>query len=268
MKSVSLNFGSIKDTVLRHSSKNIVNEGRSKSLVEMFVSETKENPILKIQYLVYKNIQNGRFSKQYLAERYLNQNMDLCKHLSWDDILRENRDFRFRILNNSHVESNPGNETLFESIHDLIKSKTQKGFNSLDEENQAYENVINHLMREKTDLNESEKVDSEEEHPTLLSWKYVTTLAVNTFNKRYGHLNEDEQKLVRILTSDSTYKLNYLQDLKTESLEMIENTLSTNTDEDVQKNLSKFKNKIVSMDLTSDIDEKIINLYELKMNLD
>lgn len=268
MKNVSLNFGSIKDTILRHSSKTIINEGKAKTLLEMLVSEVKKDPILKLQYLVYKNIQKGNFSKEYLAERYLNQNIGLVSNLNWEDILKSNKEARFKILNNSHVESNPENASLFESIHVLIKAKTQKGFQSFDEENQAYENVINYLTRkeEKSELNENEQ--TEVDYPKLLSWKYVTQLAVNSFNERYGHLNENEQELFRVLTSDENYKKNYFQDLKTENLDRIENILSTNRDPEIENDLQKFRKKIMSLDFHSNIDDSIINLYELKVNLD
>lgn len=268
MKNVSLNFGSIKDTIMRHSSKTIINEGKSKTLLEMFVSEVKENPILKLQYLIYKNIQKGRFSKEYLAERYLNQNINLVSNINWEDILKSNKEARFRVLNNSHVESNPTNASLFESIHILIRAKTQNGFNSFDEENQAYENVINYLTRneEKSEINESNHTETD--HPKLLSWKYVTQLAVNNFNDRYAHLNENEQELFRVLTSDENYKKNYFQDLKAENLDKIQSILSTNSDPEVESDLQKFRKKIMSLDESSNIDDSIINLYELKVNLD
>lgn len=268
MKNVTLNFGSIKDTVLRHSSKAIIKEGKSKTLLEMLVSEVKENPVLKLQYLIYKNIQKGKFSKEYLAERYLNQNLNLFSNTSWEDILNSNKEMRFKILNNSHVESNPENESLFESVHLLIKAKTQKGFNSFDQENQAYENVISYLTRkdEKPELNENKQ--EEVDYPKLLSWKYITQLAVNSFNERYGHLNENEQELFKVLTSDESYKKNYFQDLKVENLGRIENILSTNRDPEIESDLHKFRKKIMSLDSESNIDDSIINLYELKVNLD
>lgn len=268
MKGVSLNFGSIKDTILRHSSKTIINEGKAVSLVEMFTNDVKDNPLLKVQYLIYKNIENGHFSKDYLAERYLNQNIGMISNFDFEEILSTNKDFRFKILNNTHVQSTSDNAKLYESIHTLIKAKTSKGYNLFDEENQAYEYVINHLTRQlepSGDLNESK--GEELEMPSLLSWKYVTEVAVNNFNQRYSHLNEDEQNLVRILTSDENYKRNYLEDLKSENLTAIESLLATSKDDEMKSDLNMFKAKILSLNEGSNIDESIINLYELKGNL-
>lgn len=268
MKGVSLNFGSIKDTILRHSSKTIISEGKAVSLVEMFTNEVKDNPLLKIQYLIFKNIEKGRFAKDYLAERYLNQNIGMISSFDFEEILSTNKDFRFKILNNTHVESSPTNAKLYESIHTLIKAKTSKGYNLFDEENQAYESVINYLTRPQEAPNAmNESKEEELEMPSLMSWKYVTEVAVNNFNQRYAHLNEDEQVLVKILTSDEGYKKNYLEDLKEENLTAIESLIATSKDEEMVADLNRFKSKILSLNEDSNIDESIINLYELKNNL-
>lgn len=269
MKGVSLNFGSIKDTILRHSSKSIINEGQAISLIDLFLNEVKESPILKLQYLIYKNIENGRFGKDFLAERYLNQNINMIANFDFEEILSKNKDLRFKTLNNTHVEGSPDNANLYESIHTLIKAKTSKGFNSFDQENQAYEFLINHLTRPLEDSGEINESEGEEvEIPSLLSWKYVTEIAVNNFNERYSHLNEDEKKLVKILTSDEQYKRNYLEDLKEDNLSTIDTLIATSKDEEVISNLNKFREKILSLNEDSNIDESILNLYELKCNLD
>lgn len=268
MKNISLNFGSIKDTIFRYSSKNIISEGKTTNFAELFVEELKQKPILKIQYLIYKNLENARFEKEYLAERYLNQNLNLIKEYSWNDILKENKDFRTEILKNFHVESAPEKSELYESIHILIKSKTQPNFTDLDEENKSYENVITYITRKEIKGAEiNENYDSEKmEFPKLLSWKYVTDLAVNSFNDRYSHLNESEQKLLKILMSESGYKLNYLNDLKQENLEIINRMIQENKDPDMLSNLNKFKNKLNSLN-NGNVDDSIINLFELNLNL-
>ena len=268
MKNISLNFGSIKDTIFRYSSKTIISEGKSSSFVDLFVNEVKNKPILKLQYLIYKNLENSNFEKEYLAERYLNQNINLIKDYDWNDILRENKTFRTDILKNFHVEGNKDREELYESIHKLIKSKSMKNFTDFDDENKAYEYVINYLTKkESANIQENSTNLEENEFPKLLSWKYVTELAVNSFNDRYSHLNESEQKLVKILMSDLDYKKNYLQDLKQENLSMINSLLITESDDEVKRSLLKFKSKIELLK-EENLDDSIINLYELKMNLE
>lgn len=267
MKITSLNFGSIKDTVFRFSSSKIINEGQAKNFINNFTNEIKKNPILKIQYLIYKNIENGNFKKEYLAERYLNQNLDLISKYSWNDILKENKDFRIKILNNLHVEANSKNSKLYESIHTLIKSKTQKDFMEIDEENSAYEFVVDYLISENVSYPIDEEKIENHEFPNFLSWKYVTELAINNLNKRYSHLNENEKDLIKILTSNSDYKINYLKDLKEENLIKIEELLKEAPDGDVVESLNKFKYKIQNINENENTEESIINLYELKLNL-
>jgi hypothetical protein len=114
MKNISLNFGSIKDTIFRYSSKTIISEGKSSSFVDLFINELKNKPILKLQYLIYKNLENSNFEKEYLAERYLNQNINLIKDYDWNDILKENKSFRTDILKNFHVEGDNKKEELYE----------------------------------------------------------------------------------------------------------------------------------------------------------
>ena len=67
--------------------------------------------------------------------------------------------------------------------------------------------------------------------------------------------------------SDSNYKKNYLQDLKQENLNLINGLLIKESDDEVKGNLTKFKNKIQVLK-EDNVDESIINLYELKMNLE
>ena len=272
MKKVSLNFGSIKDTIYKYSSRNIVNEGETTNFVNLFINEIKKNPIINVQYLIYKNIENGNFNKEYLAERYLVQNLKLIESFSWEDILEENKNFRIKILNNSHVDSLPLKVELHEAIHTLIKGKIKPEFNDLIEESNAYEIVISYLITNNKvrNINEETKEIETEDYPKLMSWNFITELAVNNFNKRYSHLNENEKNLLKILLSDDSYKLNYLEDLKQENLKFIDTLLSDKELKDHTEDLNKFKNKIISLkeeEKDFNIDESIINLFELNCNL-
>jgi hypothetical protein len=66
--------------------------------------------------------------------------------------------------------------------------------------------------------------------------------------------------------SDTSYKINYLEDLKQENLSLINDFLNENADPEVKSDLNKFKNKIESLK-NENIDDSIINLYELNLNL-
>lgn len=273
MKQVSVNFGAIKDTVYTFSGKQLVNESQKNgqiTVLNAFLNEMKENPILRIQYLIYKNIEEGFCKRETLAERYINQNLKLIENFNWENILHTNKSIRSKLLETTHVESIKGKEELYEAIHMLIKSVTQKGFREIDKSQDAYDLVMEHLMKEKKVPVQENTV--EEEYPKLLSWKFVTKLAVNQFNERFNHLNESERDLVKLLLSPEPNKKNYFIDLKNESLEQIKNLIAENEDPATLEAINKFKTKIESLDENTlngqDMDEAIINLFELKDSLE
>ena len=56
MKNISYNFGAIRDSIARLSSKELMEQNESATL-EKYVSKTQLSPDLKKQQLIYKNIQ-------------------------------------------------------------------------------------------------------------------------------------------------------------------------------------------------------------------
>lgn len=268
MKQVSMNFGVIKDTVYRYAGKSLVNEDNTQiSLINAFLNEIKKNPLLKKQYLIYKNFEEGYCKKENLAERFINQNLKLLEGYNWRQIVETNKDIRYSLLEQSHVEGQKGKEELYEAINTLIKSVTQEGYVEIGKSQDAYDTIVQHLMTAKP---ESQKTSEtvEEEYPKFLSWKFVTELAVNNFNERYSHLNESEKELLKMLLSTEENKKNSFIDLKKESLEKLNYVLSKYDTTVVQDSFGKFVEKINNMnenELTgSDLDEAIIHLYELQ----
>jgi hypothetical protein len=239
-KHISLNYGAIRDTILRFASKQLVSEGgKSSTIFDSFLKGLKEIPALKVQNIVFKNLEEGKFAKERLAERYIAQNLKLIEGTTWDKVIDANRNIRISLLENSHVEGQDNKSELYESIHTLIESTCRKGFTEIDKANQAYEFILNHLLREDVENNEVDKQETEE-FPKLLSWGFVTNLAVNNFNQRYSHLNENEKSLLKILLSTEENKFNYLEDLKNENLTLINSLLKENIDEENEKILINF----------------------------
>jgi hypothetical protein len=268
MKQVSLNFGAIKDTVYRFASKELVFENKSEktTILESFLKTLKENPSLKLQYLIFKNLEEGSFKKERLAERYINQNLKLLEATSWDKVIDSNRDVRIGLLENCHVDGNAGKEELYESIHTLIESVTRKGFSDIDRSEAAYEFILENLLKEKKNEEGSVSKTEENDGPKILSWDFITKLAVNNFNERYSHLNESERELLNILLSDNDKKLVHLDSLKKESLEMINDLLNEENNEEEKTILNQFKTKINNLK-GDNLDEEIINCAELKESL-
>lgn len=268
MKQISMNFGAIKDTIYRYSGKVLVNESKGQiSVLNAFMNEIKSNPLLKLQYLIYKNLEEGFCKKENLAERFINQNLKLLEGHSWEDIVELNKKVRYSLLEQSHVEGQKGKEEFYEAINTLIKSTTQKGYTDISKSQEAYDFIVQHLLRPKTETSNQAELQ-ENEYPKFLSWKFVTELAVNNFNERYAHLNENEKSLLKVLLSQEENKKNYFIDLKNENLESIKNLKLDDSNEKIDSTLQRFADKINSLDENvisgTDLDEAIIHLFELR----
>lgn len=231
-KHISLNFGAIRDTILRFASKQLISEGgKTSTIFDSFLKNLKNVPALKLQNIIFKNLEEGKFSKERLAERYIAQNLKLLENSDWEKIINSNRNVRIELLENSHVEGQNNKNELYESIHTLIESVCRKGFTDIDKSNESYDYILNHLLREEEEILETNEQEIEE-FPKLLSWGFVTNLAVNNFNQRYAHLNETEKNLLKILLSTEENKINYLEDLKKENFELINSILKEDIDEE------------------------------------
>jgi hypothetical protein len=267
MKDITLNFGAIRDSVTRLSSMELLKENSNNSL-KTFIDIIKKSPVLLKQHYVFKNFEDSKpFIKERLAERFINQNLSILKGIKWQDIINENKKIRISLLENSHVESNGGKkDELFNHIHTLIESVTKPTFSNIQAEQEAYEFLLEYLTRPVSQENISkEKIDN----PNLKNWKYITKLAVNNFNERYSHLNEEEKKILGMFLSDDNKKINYIEDLKKENLSLIDNLLKECKDIEKIKVLKEFReklNKVKNFDSFS-ADDFIISYSELKNNL-
>lgn len=274
MKQITVNFGAIKDTVYKFASKNLISESQNEKITVLnaFMKEIKENPILKKQYLVFKNFEEGSCKKERLAERFIAENLKLMEGVDWNDLLKINKNIRLTLLENSHVEGRESKQDLYESIHSLIKSVTQKGFDEVQKSQEAYDYIIDYLLAERKEI-AADKIQEESEYPKFLSWNFITNVAVNKFNERYAHLEENEKALLKTLLSPVENKKNYLIDLKEENLSKINQVISESNsiDEKTSIALKGFKTKIESINegtISSEgLDDAIINLTELKEEL-
>lgn len=271
-ENISFNFGAIRDTVTRLSAAELVKEQKSETL-EKFLNEIKKSPILTKQQFVYKNIENAKpFAKERLAERFIAQNMQLFKNEKWNNVISENKKIRKELLDDMHIESKSNNK-LAESINTLIEFNTNSNFINIEKEVEreidAYEYIVKHLTRQ---VNESEYSKEKEDNPKLNeSWKFITKVAVNNFNERYEHLNEEEKKVFSILVADEKTKIAYLSEVKNQNLKLISQILETKIDLDSESKalLENFKNKIENMQNVNfvNVDEYILENLELQSYL-
>jgi len=270
MKDISYNFGAIRDSIARLSSMELIKENKSVTL-DSFIKRTNSSPNLKKQQLIYKNIQECKpFGKERLAERFINQNLSMFSNSNWQEILRENMSVRKDYLGNpdvSHVEAKKDGK-LFEAINVLIESVTNRGFSNFEGEAEAYDLVLQHLTREVVEEEVSKEVD---DAPSLgQAWKYITKSAINNFNERYEHLNESEKEVLSVLMSGEKSKIEYLDDIKSESVKIINKLLESEVDRVNHDMLIGFKGKIEEMKNVpgNEVDDCILECIDLKQTLE
>ncbi len=271
MEKISLNFGALKDTVYRLSCKEIVYESNNSSekksdkenSLTKFIKKLKEEPLLKVQYMIYENLTKGHFENERLAERYINENLSLAEKLDWNALLETNKVMRKEILDEHYVQGSEEYGELYEAIHNLIESRSNVGYSNVNKSHDSYEKILSHLQREVSAS--STKEEESNDMPKFLSWRYVNEHAVSNFNKRYKHLSESDKKIFKILTSTDDVKIKYAKDLKEESLSLVEDAML----EENESFLDNFKNKLNSInDINSkNVDEIIINCSELHEQL-
>ena len=268
MRNISLNFGAIKDTVYRVSVKEILGESKNskkENSLKKFIKKIKEEPLLKIQYMIFENLTKGHFQNERLAERYINQNMSTLKNVSFQNILEVNKKTRSFILDEKYVQGDSNFEELYESIHNLIESESTIGYKDVNKSHKSYENILSYLQREipQAIREEEEKKDM----PKLFSWKYVNEHAVSNFNKRYNHLNEEDKKLFKVLVSSEDVKINYAKDLKENTLYNINSLLEDESQP--ESLLENFKAKLNSINSINknNVEEVIINCSELNSTI-
>jgi phage terminase small subunit len=269
MEDISYNFGAIRDSIIKLSASEILKESKSKTL-DSFMGLIKQNSTLHKQHLIFKNLQESKpFEKERLAERFLNQNLQLFANEKWESILAENKKIRRELLDDNHVEAKKDGK-LFESINIMLESVT-KGprFNDFEKEQAAYEYIMSHLTRPA--INESEVSNEKTDSPKLVgdAWKFITKMAISNFNERFKHLNENEKNTFKILISDNDTKVNYLQALKKENINIIDTKLKNENDNKTVDLLNTFKSKLenIKEGNNSSLDESIIACIELKQKL-
>lgn len=265
----TLNFGALKDTITKKAGMEMAQENKNSTLVN-FMEAVKGNPILKKQFLIYKNFEKTKpFEHARLAERFIQQNLQAIKDISWQELQDQNAHLRQNLLGGPDectVMANKDNEQLFEYVNTIIESKINKRFNSFDKDAQAYGALVEHLTRKLPE----EQMNKEKERPELSRfWKYITNNALGYFNERYEALNEDERALFKVLISESNEKKESAAQLRDELISMIDGKLKEAKNREDISILETFGSKLKKpIDENKMMeDEYIISCFELKQTL-
>jgi len=266
MDNISLNFGVIKESILRLKTREFLN-GERLGLND-FIKKLNENTTLKKQALIFNIFDtNKQFKKERLAERFINQTLEIMNGVKWEDIIKENREVRILFLDNTHVGSaSKEKEMYYNHIHNLIESRCKGSGNyNIAKDQESYEYVVNYLLKEK---NNNTKIIEESDEPSI-SWEFITKRAISSFKERYSHLNESDFKLVKILTSDYNTKFNYFTDLKNENLDKIKKIKNFDLTQEDKIIFETFEQRLNTFNPKKgdNLDDAIISYYELNENL-
>jgi len=263
----TLNFGALKDSVLKKASGELVNENKNSTMVS-FMEAVRKNPTLKKQYLVYKNFEKTKpFTSERLAERFIQQNISMLKEERWIDVQNANASLRQTLLGGPDewtVMAKKENMDLFEHVNTLIEASINPMFKDWNKDANSYSYLVEHLTRK----TEDGAINEEKERPTgNRFWEFITKNALGYFNERYEALEEGERELFKVLISERKDKKEHIERMRAELIDLIESKIS---DEDNSRDdvivLESFRDK-----LKKDVDEEkmtgdeyIISCFELK----
>lgn len=265
----TLNFGALKDTITKKASLEMAQENRNTTLVN-FMEAVRKSPVLKKQFLIYKNFENTKpFEHARLAERFIEQNLQVIRDVSWEDLQDQNAHLRQNILGGPDectVMATKANEALFEHVNTLIESKLNKRFTRFDKDAQSYGALVEHLTRSVP----AQEANTEKERPEVNRfWKYITKNALNYFNERYEALTDEERELFKMMISETKEKKEGVVRLREDLIALVDSKLKEAKAREDVVILESFKEK-----LTKEVpeekmmsDEYIMSCFELKQTL-
>lgn len=262
-----INFGFIKDGLVKSSTSLYLNENRLNNDLKDFLNVVKSSPILTLEYIIYKNLENKKIKDDLLATRYIDENISLLKKYTKKEIIEENEKISKFITDNTIDEIK---KNLYEAISFIILENTSDNkYKNVDKLHESFEVVLNFIKMDKdSTINESKSI-FEEYKDKLLNLDFVFNSAVKKFNNKYSHLSEGEKRILKILIKENEDDKKILyNDLINESLEKVNNLLVKEDNPEVSNKLEKVKSKLKESVYNKDsIIDDIIKLNNLKESL-
>jgi hypothetical protein len=247
------NFGNIKDTFEKIIIESVITKDeKGKKLFSKYIKMVKEDKNLKNQFLIYKNLQNTKFTNETDAKDFIKENIELLKSLNTTD---SNNKLVSLLKGKSIVKVN---EELYKHIDFLVKTKkTPSNINRISESiNFIKDNMLK--VEEETITENIEVID--------LPPSVLTKLAVNKLNSKYSDINESEKEIIKsILNGTDEDKSNTFKKIKNECITIINTKLTESSDLDLKDKLLRVKDKLLNMEFDITTYQTDINkVYNLK----
>lgn len=259
-----MNFGTIKNIYAKFLIDSYITESErdsNKKHYKNFIKMLAESPILRTQFIVYKNIENGYFQSENVASEYLRENISLFNRFSKKEIIKENQ----KLFNK--LKSTYGDVSLNETkeIHNALNNlitleKKAETINTLYE---SFDVVKKWLTTPKEKISESN--DKPKVNP-----KNFLNIVTQKYNEKYSNISEEEKKILKtILSKNEDEKETLLKNMVKESINLINNNIKQFGDViDVKEKLLEAKDVVYNLEYNKEtFKEDILKIYNLKISL-
>ena len=260
MNDKTLNIGFIKYCITNSLTSSLINEDVNECEINIknMLSVISSSEIIKEEYNVCDSLTNTSIENQIIASRFIDTVISKMNKFNYYDIVEEHK----KIYNNFKdiLIENTSKKTLYDYISNLILESNPSNPNqNIDLLFESYNYIMEHISR-----TQPKKMETTNECVN----ESVLNIAINKYNNKYSSLNEDDKKILKTLLYSSTEQKNDLfEELKSDTLLKLNTLKNNNTiDADSKNKINEAINKVDNMDKIN-IDQSIINLYELNFNL-
>ena len=251
-----MNFGTIKNIYAKSLIDSYVTESKkdaNKTKYKEFIKTITESPILRTQFIVYKNIENGYFPSEVSAVEYLKENISLFDSFNKKDIVKENQKLTKGLKT---VES----EKIHEALHNLII--LEKKAETINQLHESFE-VLKKWLTTPKNISESTKKTNVDPNKFL-------EIVTQKYNEKYSTISEEEKKILKtILSENESEKETTLKEMIKETISLINKSLKEfGSNLDVKEKLLDAKDVMYSLEYKKEtFKEDILKVYDLKSNL-
>lgn len=251
------NFGKLKNSFNVILSEGIVEKNEEKkNIFKKYVAAINENEILRIQFLVYNNLETLVETDKARVTTFIYENIGLFSKYTKKEIYEAN-EFLFSLADLKEQSSDK--DVLYENISTLIF--TEKKPTTILKRIDAIGNIVDYITN-----NKPKQVNERIDLPNSL----IASVMVEKYNEKYSSLTEQEKEFVKaIIDSDDEKKITIYTDIVRECIDLIDVNLKEEIDLVTKDKLLRVKDKLLNTktEINEDYVKNVSKLFELKNNL-
>jgi hypothetical protein len=262
-----MNFGAVKDIYTKFLIDSYINESKlqNKKKYKEFIKNIYESSILRTQFIVYKNIENGYFESEVSAVEYLKENIFLFEKFSKKNIIKENKKLFLKLPSNYVLEQTYNGYEEKKKLHEAINNLIilEKKVETIETIHESFEYVKKWLTTPK------KIVESKEKSKPVDANKFLE-IVTKKYNEKYSNISEEEKRVIKtILSKDDLEKENLLKNMVKESIVLLNTNIKQFSDNiEVKEKLLEAKDVIYNISYNKEsFKEDILKVYNLKISL-